>query len=438
MELREANQVFDVAEEETTELLSPSHRDNLQIESYFIRYAIQKEMINRNRCSASRRLLGQTAASHLTDFNLLNGNHQKDTTPCISMIHTSNANWPPSRKREEARALENLRKRVEQSKLYKADRETSAPFLSDNDHRVTRLDNRPKLLEKSRSISLNEKKQTNMEAKRKELMARGLPKQKPLKGVKQIVVVASGKGGVGKSTVAVNLSTALKIVEPKKSVGLLDADVFGPSVPLMMNLKNSPVVNDANLIEPLLNYGVKCMSMGFLIDDKSPVIWRGLMVMSAIEKLLRQVAWDPLDYLIVDTPPGTGDTHLSIVQNLPVTGALLVTTPQKAALEVTARGANMFKRLNVPIIGIVENMSNVICPKCNNKIMLYDNGTETFAQELGIQVLQTISLSQDIVKSCDIGKPVVLSTPQSTQAYAYRNLAEHVISFLANQPLNEE
>ncbi|XP_076387030.1 iron-sulfur cluster transfer protein NUBPL isoform X5 [Megachile rotundata] len=290
----------------------------------------------------------------------------------------------------------------------------------------------------SRSISLNEKKQTNMEAKRKELMARGLPKQKPLKGVKQIVVVASGKGGVGKSTVAVNLSTALKIVEPKKSVGLLDADVFGPSVPLMMNLKNSPVVNDANLIEPLLNYGVKCMSMGFLIDDKSPVIWRGLMVMSAIEKLLRQVAWDPLDYLIVDTPPGTGDTHLSIVQNLPVTGALLVTTPQKAALEVTARGANMFKRLNVPIIGIVENMSNVICPKCNNKIMLYDNGTETFAQELGIQVLQTISLSQDIVKSCDIGKPVVLSTPQSTQAYAYRNLAEHVISFLANQPLNEE
>ncbi|XP_076387028.1 uncharacterized protein LOC100876376 isoform X3 [Megachile rotundata] len=148
MELREANQVFDVAEEETTELLSPSHRDNLQIESYFIRYAIQKEMINRNRCSASRRLLGQTAASHLTDFNLLNGNHQKDTTPCISMIHTSNANWPPSRKREEARALENLRKRVEQSKLYKADRETSAPFLSDNDHRVTRLDNRPKLLEK--------------------------------------------------------------------------------------------------------------------------------------------------------------------------------------------------------------------------------------------------------------------------------------------------
>lgn len=178
--------------------------------------------------------------------------------------------------------------------------------------------------------------------------------------------------------------------------------------------------------------------MGFLINDKSPVIWRGLMVMSAIERLLRQVAWDPLDYLIIDTPPGTGDTHLSIVQNLPVAGVLLVTTPQKAAVEVTVRGANMFKQLNVPIIGIVENMSNVICPKCNSKITLYDNGTEIFARELGVQVLQTISLSEDVVKSCDIGKPVVLSASQSTQADAYRNLAEHVISFLANQPLNEE
>ncbi|XP_046144151.1 iron-sulfur protein NUBPL isoform X2 [Osmia bicornis bicornis] len=287
-------------------------------------------------------------------------------------------------------------------------------------------------------VFLDEKKQTKMEAKQKEMMARGLPKQKPLKGVKQIVIVASGKGGVGKSTVAVNLSTALKVLEPKKSVGLLDADVFGPSVPLMMNLKQSPVVNDANVIEPLINYGVKCMSMGFLINDKSPVIWRGLMVMSALEKLLRQVAWNPLDYLIIDTPPGTGDTHLSIIQNLPVTGALLVTTPQKAALEVTTRGANMFKRLNIPIIGIVENMSNVICPKCNNKITLYGNGTGTVAQELGVQILQTIPLSEDIVKSCDTGKPIVLSAPESTQASAYRSLAEHIIKFLANQPFNQE
>lgn len=126
------------------------------------------------------------------------------------------------------------------------------------------------------------------------------------------------------------------------------------------------------------------MSMGFLIDDKSPVIWRGLMVMSAIDKLLRQVAWNPLDYLVIDTPPGTGDTHLSIIQNLPVAGALLVTTPQKAALEVTRRGANMFKRLNIPIIGIVENMSNIICPECKNEIILYNGEIQTVAKELGI------------------------------------------------------
>ncbi|KOX67683.1 Iron-sulfur protein NUBPL [Melipona quadrifasciata] len=260
---------------------------------------------------------------------------------------------------------------------------------------------------KYRSISLipftshDEQRKTDIETKRRELMARGLPKLKPLKGVKQIVVVASGKGGVGKSTTAVNLSIALKLTEPQKLVGLLDADVFGPSVPLMMNIRQSPIVNDTNLIEPVVNYGIKCMSMGFLIDDKSPVIWRGLMVMNAIEKLLHQVAWDPLDYLVIDTPPGTGDTHLSIIQNLPIAGALLISTPQKAALEVTRRGANMFKRLNIPIIGIVENM-------------------------------------KDIVNSCDTGKPIVLSAPESPQADAYKYLAKHVISFLAKQPLNLE
>lgn len=269
-------------------------------------------------------------------------------------------------------------------------------------------------------------------------MARGLPKSKPLKGVKQIVVVASGKGGVGKSTTAVNLSIALKLTEPQKLVGLLDADVFGPSVPLMMNIRQSPIVNNTNLIEPVVNYGIKCMSMGFLIDDKSPVIWRGLMVMNAIEKLLHQVAWDPLDYLVIDTPPGTGDTHLSIVQNLPIAGALLISTPQKAALEVTRRGANMFKRLNIPIIGIVENMSNVICPKCNSSIPLYNGETQVIAKELDVQILQSVPLSEDIVNSCDTGKPIVLSAPESSQADAYKYLAKHVISFLAKQPLNLE
>ncbi|XP_076627508.1 iron-sulfur cluster transfer protein NUBPL-like isoform X2 [Colletes latitarsis] len=290
----------------------------------------------------------------------------------------------------------------------------------------------------SHSVFLDERKQKEIETKRKEIMARGLPKQKPLKGIKQIFVVASGKGGVGKSTTAVNLSIALKILQPEKSVGLLDADVFGPSIPLMMNIRQSPVVNDANLIEPLVNYGVKCMSMGFLIDEKSPVIWRGLMVMNAIDKLLHQVAWSPLDYLIVDTPPGTGDTHLSIIQNLPVAGVLLVTTPQKAALEVTRRGADMFKRLNVPIAGIVENMSSIMCPKCNNEITLYSNGVRAMAEELDVQILQTMPLSEDIAESCEVGKPVVLSAPNSIRASAYKNLAECIISFLANQPIHEE
>ncbi|XP_076290443.1 iron-sulfur cluster transfer protein NUBPL isoform X2 [Lasioglossum baleicum] len=241
-----------------------------------------------------------------------------------------------------------------------------------------------------RSLSLSytrhdEEKQKEIDEKRKEIMARGLPKQKPLKGVKQIIVVSSAKGGVGKSTIAVNLSTALKMIEPQRSVGLLDADIFGPSVPLMMNIKQSPVVNKSNLMEPVVNYGVKCMSMGFLVDDKSPVIWRGLMVMSAIEKLLRQVAWDPLDYLVIDTPPGTGDTHLSLIQNIPVSGALVVTTPQKAAVEVTRRGLNMFKRLDIPIAGIVENMSSILCPKCDHEIALYDDNVKAMAAELGTE-----------------------------------------------------
>lgn len=200
------------------------------------------------------------------------------------------------------------------------------------------------------------------------------------------------------------------------------------------------------------------MSMGFLIDNKSSVIWRGLMVMNAIDKLLYQVAWGPLDYLVVDTPPGTGDTHLSIVQNLPVAGVLLITTPQTTALEVTRRGANIFKHLNIPIIGIVENMSSVICPQCNNEIILYNDGTRMIAEELGIkvmkiinitliyiliflfflgvQILQTFPLSELIMNSCNSGKPIILSAPKSIQTDMYKHLAEHVIFFLTKQPLN--
>lgn len=286
------------------------------------------------------------------------------------------------------------------------------------------------------SSRIDEQKQQRVETKRKEIMSRGLPKRKPLKDVKQILMVASGKGGVGKSTTAVNLATALKIINPEKLIGLLDADVFGPSIPLMMNIDESPIVNQENLMEPLVNYGIKCMSMGFLIEEKSSVVWRGLMVMSAIEKLLYQVAWGPLDYLVIDTPPGTGDTQLSILQNLPIAGVLLVTTPQKPALEVTRRGAAMFQKLNVPIAGILENMSSISCPKCSNEIALFGDGTNAIARELGIEVVQRIPLSNDVMESGDTGKPVVLSMPKSLQAEAYKELAKRMMTFLDGQPIS--
>ncbi|KAI4486804.1 PREDICTED: iron-sulfur protein NUBPL [Polistes canadensis] len=285
---------------------------------------------------------------------------------------------------------------------------------------------------------ITENRNIDLKAKQKEIMSRGLPKKKPIEGVKQILIVASGKGGVGKSTTSVNLAAALKVIEPKKSIGILDADVFGPSIPLMMNLQQSPLLNKDNLMEPLINYDIKCMSMGFLIDEKSPVVWRGLMVMSALDKLLHQVAWDPLDCLIIDTPPGTGDTHLSLIQNIFITGALLVTTPQKAALDITRRGAKMFEKLNVPVSGIVENMSSISCPKCMTKIPIFGNKTETLARELGVKILQKIPLHEDIMDSCDIGKPIVLSAPNSVQAESYKKLAKNVMKFLKEQPLIEK
>lgn len=282
----------------------------------------------------------------------------------------------------------------------------------------------------SSSSIRNQTDRNDLKSRQAEVMARGLPKRKPIVGVNHILLVASGKGGVGKSTSAVNIATALKAENPNKQVGLLDADVFGPSVPLMMNLDDSPLLDNDNLMIPLQNYGVKCMSMGFLVNKDAPVIWRGLMVMQALERLLRQVAWDPVEYLVVDTPPGTGDTHLSLVQNIPVSGVLLVTTPQTAALQVTQRGANMFRKLEIPIIGVLQNMSAVECPKCLNKVSLHSNSSETLIRDLGVSILGDIPIDSTISQGSDTGVPVVISHPNGAVATAYLEVAREIMKQL--------
>uniref|UniRef100_A0A1B6KMF2 Iron-sulfur protein NUBPL n=2 Tax=Graphocephala atropunctata TaxID=36148 RepID=A0A1B6KMF2_9HEMI len=249
--------------------------------------------------------------------------------------------------------------------------------------------------------------------RQQKIMARGLPKKKQIPGVKHIVLVASGKGGVGKSTTAVNLAAALAEMKPSLQVGLLDADVFGPSVPLMMNLSGEPLLTSDNLMIPLVNYGVKSMSMGYLVSQESAVMWRGLMVMQAVNKLMFEVDWGPTDVLVVDTPPGTGDTHLSLVQNLVVSGALVVTTPQQMALQVTRRGVTMFRKLQVPLVGIVQNMGSVVCSNCSHRNELFGPAIRKFAKELDIEVVQDIPLHPDISTCGDEGKPVVISHPSS-------------------------
>ncbi|XP_077945330.1 iron-sulfur cluster transfer protein NUBPL isoform X1 [Gasterosteus aculeatus] len=270
-----------------------------------------------------------------------------------------------------------------------------------------------------------------LQERQRQQMAKGLPRQKPIAGVKQVVVVASGKGGVGKSTTAVNLALGLLANDPLKSVGLLDADVYGPSIPKLMNLKGNPELSDDNLMIPLVNYGVPCMSMGFLVDDVAPIVWRGLMVMSAIERLLRHVDWGSLDYLVVDMPPGTGDVQLSISQNVPVAGAVIVSTPQDIALLDARRGAEMFRKVHVPVLGLVQNMSVFQCPKCDHRTHIFgSDGARRLADTLGVQLLGDVPLHLNIRETSDEGKPVVVSSPDSPEAEAYRKVAAAVVQRL--------
>ncbi|CAL8287330.1 unnamed protein product [Gadus morhua 'NCC'] len=269
---------------------------------------------------------------------------------------------------------------------------------------------------------------SSLQDRQREIMARGLPKQKPIAGVGQVVVVASGKGGVGKSTTAVNLALGLMAIDPSKRVGLLDADIHGPSVPKLMNLKGNPELTETNRMIPLTNYGLPCMSMGFLVDEEAPIVWRGLMVMSALEKLLRQVEWGSLDYLVVDMPPGTGDVQLSISQNVPVAGAVIVSTPQDIALLDARRGAEMFKKVHVPVLGLVQNMSVFQCPNCQHQTHIFGSGgARQLADTLGVHFLGDIPLHLNIREMSDRGQPVVISSPDSPEAEAYRKLAAAVL-----------
>ncbi|XP_078149157.1 INDH1(iron-sulfur protein required for NADH dehydrogenase) [Carex rostrata] len=266
--------------------------------------------------------------------------------------------------------------------------------------------------------------------------ASGNVKNPSIPGVRDIIAVASGKGGVGKSTTAVNLAVALANVW-KLNVGLLDADIYGPSIPTMMNLHQKPDVSEDMKMIPVENYGLKCMSIGFLVEKDAPIVWRGPMVMSALEKLTRGVSWGNLDVLVVDMPPGTGDTQLSVSQRLKLSGAVIVSTPQDIALIDARRGASMFRKVEVPILGLVENMSCFKCPNCGEKSHIFgEGGARRTANDLDLKFLGEVPLELDVRSSSDEGKPIVLSSPQSISAKAYVDIAEKIVNRL--KELEEE
>ncbi len=255
-------------------------------------------------------------------------------------------------------------------------------------------------------------------------------KPRGVAGVANFVAVASGKGGVGKSTVAANLAAALAASGAR--VGLLDADVYGPSVPLMFGVPEDekPRLNDDRHIVPLVRYGVKLLSMGFLVDEKNAVIWRGPMVSSAVRQFLGQAAWGELDYLVIDLPPGTGDIQLTLVQTVPLTGAVVVSTPQPVALADARKAVKMFENVSVPVLGVVENMAYFTPPDLpDRKYFLFgEAGAQKLAAELDVPVLAEIPIEQGTREAGDRGTPVVLAEPESASAQAFRELAARVVA----------
>jgi ATP-binding protein involved in chromosome partitioning len=254
----------------------------------------------------------------------------------------------------------------------------------------------------------------------------------PVAGVKNIIAVASGKGGVGKSTTAVNLALALSAEGAR--VGMLDADIYGPSQPRMLGISGRPDSPDGKKLTPLVNYNIQSMSAGYLIDEETPMIWRGPMVTQALEQLLRDTNWKDIDYLIVDMPPGTGDIQLTLSQKVPVSGAVVVTTPQDIALLDARKGLKMFEKVNVPVLGIVENMSTHICSNCGHEEHIFGaGGGARMAQQHGVELIGSLPLDIHIREQTDSGKPTVVADPDGKLAQAYRQIARRVTAKLSLQ-----
>jgi ATP-binding protein involved in chromosome partitioning len=253
---------------------------------------------------------------------------------------------------------------------------------------------------------------------------------KPLPGVKNVIAVASGKGGVGKSTTAVNL--ALALVAEGARVGILDADIYGPSQPMMLGLSGKPEVADQKSILPMTAYGVQSMSIGYLVEEDTPMIWRGPMATGALQQLLKDTLWDNLDYLVIDLPPGTGDIQLTLAQQIPVSGAVIVTTPQDIALLDAQRGLKMFEQVSVPVLGIVENMSVHICTNCGHEEHVFGaGGGEKMARKYGVELLGSLPLDMRIREQADGGYPTVVAEPEGRSAQIYREIARKTAGRLA-------
>jgi ATP-binding protein involved in chromosome partitioning len=246
----------------------------------------------------------------------------------------------------------------------------------------------------------------------------------PVDGVKNVIAVGAGKGGVGKTTVAVNLAVALAKCGGR--VGIIDGDIYGPNVPMMLGIKTQ-LTTDGKKIIPAEQYGIQVISMGFMTSDDSPVIWRGPMLHGAIQQFFREVRWDNLDYLIVDMPPGTGDVALSLSQTVPVAGSIVVTTPQQVSLADSRRAVRMYQKLNIPTLGIIENMSHFVCPSCNHESDIFGRGGgQRIAEQLGVAFIGCIPIYQPIREGSDNGVPLVLSEPNSVAAKAFLAAAERV------------